>query len=114
MATKNQVIDKEKVKELYFYTINNGNFDFYTNKVLPLLQNYTKKYIKGVFDKKNAIEGFKGILPLANAKYCKDYCAAGQKFTFNAAEKDMYAKDLYDYYEEIMKAMFKKAKKLKK
>lgn len=70
-----------------------------------------KKYVKDTFDKKKAIKGWQNVTQLAVTKYTRDYGSPG---TFNAAEKEMLGEKLYDYYEDIMKANFKKARKLKK
>lgn len=112
MATKIYPIDKEKIREIGLW-INNTS-DIYFKHVIPLLENYTKKYAKGTFDKKKAIKGFELIIPVGTRSYDKEFSGRGHNTTFNKAEREILAKELYDYYEDIMKEMFKKAKKLKK
>lgn len=79
-----------------------------------MLENYTKKYVKGTFDKKKAVKGFELLIPVGARSYDEEFGGYGYRTTFNAAEKQQLAQDLYDYYEDIMKEMFKKAKKFKK
>ena len=106
---KRMTIDKEKVKELYFYIINDS--DIYFKFSTPYIESLTKKYVKDTFDKKKAIKGWSNVTRMAVSKYTRDYGSPG---TFNSAEKEMLGAMLYDYYEDIMKANFKKARKLKK
>lgn len=112
MAKRVMTVDKEKVKEIYFWIINTR--DIYFKRVIPLLENYTKKYVKGTFDKQKAIKGFQPIVPVGLQSYNKTFMYPYDSLSLNAREKEALAKDLYDYYEDIMKEMFKKAKKLKR
>lgn len=112
MEKRPQAIDKAKVREIYFWIINTG--DIYFKKTIPLLENYTKKYVKGTFDKKKAVKGFELLIPEGVKSYDKEFGSYGYRTKFNAAEKQQLAQDLYDYYEDILKEMFKKARKLKK
>lgn len=57
------------------------------------------------------MKGFELIIPVGVKAYQREF---GDKMTFNPDERKLIAKDLYDYYEDIMKEMFKKAKKLKR
>ena len=112
MAKRVQTVDKDKVRELYLWIINTS--DIYFKTVTPLLENFTKKYIKGNFDKKKAIKGFELVIPVGVKSYDKEFSSPYYKTTFNSAEKEELAKELYDYYEDMMKEMFKKARKFKK
>ncbi len=105
-------IDKDKVRDIVLWIENSR--DMYFNRTIPLLENYTKKYSRGQFDKQKAIKGFQLLLPYGIASYDKEFSIRGYRTPFNAREKEEAAKQLYDYYEDIMKEMFKKAKKLKK
>lgn len=112
MAKRIQTIDKDKVREIYFWIIKTR--DIYFNKVTPLLENYTKKYIKGDFDKTKAVKGFENIVPVGVRSYEKTFTLPYSRVSMNSAEKHECAKMLYDYYEDMMKEMFKKARKFKK
>lgn len=102
-------IDKDAIREIELWIQNTGNI--YFKNVIPLLENYTKKYVRGTFDKAKGIKGFELIIPVGVQSYYREF---GDRMSFNPEEKKIIAKDLYDYYEDIMKEMFKKAKKLKK
>lgn len=105
-------IDKDKVREIVLWIENTG--DIYFNRTIPLLENYTKKYVRGQFDKQKAIKGFQLLLRYGIASYDKEFGTRGYRTTLNAREKEEAAKQLYEYYEDFMKEMFKKARKLKK
>ena len=106
---RNYQIDKDAIRELVLYMNNTRNI--YFKSVIPLLENYARKYAKGNFDKKKAVKGFELLIPVGVRSYQKEF---GDKMTFNPKEREIIAKELYDYYEDLMKEMFKKAKKLKK
>lgn len=102
-------LDTILVRELKIYATNTS--EIYFNKVIPLLENYTRKYVRGTFDKAKAVQGFKTVVVEdAIRRYRKAYGLG----PVGSAEKKAIAEELYDYYEDIMKEMFKKAKKLKK
>ena len=109
MQKRNYPIDKDAIREIELWIKNTAEIYFKT--VIPLLENYTKKYVRGTFDKNKGIKGFELVIPVAVRSYYREF---GDKMQFNPEERKISAKDLYDYYEDIMKEMFKKAKKLKK
>ncbi len=112
MAKRIMTIDKDKVREIVLWIENTR--DLYFGKTIPLLENYTKKYVKGSYDRQKAIKGFQLLLPYGIASYDREFSTRGYRTTMNAREKEEAAKQLFDYYEDIMKEMFKKARKLKK
>lgn len=109
MPARNYEIDKHAIREMFLWITNSS--DIYFKNAMPLLENYTRKYVRGTFDKKKAVKGFELLIPHGVRSYDK---AFGYRMTFNKAERELLAKDLYDHYEDILKEMFKKARKLKK
>ena len=102
-------IDTALVRELKLYATNTS--DIYFKRVIPLLENYTRKYVRGSFDKAKAVKGYQTVVVEdAIRRYRKAYGLG----PVGSAEKKAIAEELYDFYEDIMKEMFKKAKKLKK
>ena len=101
-------IDKDAIRELLLYAENTS--DFYFKGVIPLLENYTKKYVKGDFVKEKAYKGFQNLIPYAIQLYYREF---GDRMSFNTKEKEIIGKELYDHYEDLLGEMVKSAKKLK-
>lgn len=109
MAKRFYSIDKDAIREIELFA--NNTSDFYFKGVIPLLENYVKKKAKGTFDKQKALKGYENLIPYATRLYQKEF---GDLMRFNPEERKIISKDFYEYYEDLMKEMFKKAKKLKK
>lgn len=101
-------IDKDAIRELLLFAENTS--DFYFKGVIPLLENYTKKYVKGDFVKEKAQKGFQNLIPYATNLYYREF---RDRMTFNPKEREIIGKELYEHYEDILDEMVKAAKKLK-
>lgn len=49
MVKRIMTIDKDKVREIVLWIENTR--DLYFGKTIPFLENYTKKYVKGSYDR---------------------------------------------------------------
>lgn len=81
---------------LYLYIRNTS--DMYHRYCMPLVENYKKKYEKGVYDQDRAIEGWYYVADAGAKMYAKEFPEEGNKFS--VSDRWTVASDLEEYFYE--------------
>lgn len=75
-----------EMDELALYIDN--DYQLYKSQFIPILKNYTKKMIKGVYDRKMAAKGFMHLLDRGARQYVKEFGSPGDKVQTMFPKKD--------------------------
>ena len=75
-----------EMDELALYIDN--DYQLYKSQFIPILKNYTKKMMKGVYDRKMAAKGFMHLLDRGARQYVKEFGSPGDKVQTMFPKKD--------------------------
>lgn len=75
-----------EMDELQLYIDN--DYQLYKSQFIPILKNYTKKMMKGVYDRKMAAKGFMHLLDRGARQYVKEFGSPGDKVQTMFPKKD--------------------------
>lgn len=103
--TKNMVFTQTpEADELYLYTINDG--DLYRNVTMPIINNLSKKYIKGIYDKEKAQILYYRLAAMGAKKYSEEFNT--DRVCFRVTERWTVAVWLEVRYKDLVIEMSKK------
>ena len=90
------VLDKSLARELTLYIENDGGI--YKSVTTPLINNYARKKLRGVYNKQRAIKGILMIVEAGRRKYIRDFGSIGGNMSMET--KIQIAKELYPMIDE--------------
>lgn len=91
--------ENETTTELYLYAVNTG--ELYRNHIIPVINNLTRYYKKGLFDREKAIDAFYPVATIASKMYCKEFASVNSYGNvFTVTDRFTVACDMVDRYME--------------
>ena len=76
----------------------------YNKVTCPVIENLTKKRIKGIYNHEKALKSWEHAVALGAKQYIKEFCSKDDKWyeIFNKTTRTECAKEIQKYYEQLI------------